>query len=276
MKALEVITVLLALGLVVSFVTLQFQAALGCGILIVVCGLLSVPGDKQPPRKWVTRPAYNVPAEDPSLAQRQTGSRDIRVLVPEEVLAPGSRPLRIVAAASRQYGVLPEVLLTHWYLESGMSLGGGMGVGRHLALAQIVRQQFGSATAYRRSRFVINEADLHTIAAHCGYDPQEVKGSSTGALGPMQFQPSTWVLGAVDADGDGRACPLNLADAMFTAARKLRRDYERTGSWNEAMYKYAGAGPDARAYVARAQPILRFFRQFWQERMGGKPVASNP
>lgn len=267
----NILVVVLALGLILSLVTFQFQAALGCGIFAVALGLISGIGEK---KTRVTRTAYAVPA--PSLAQGHAGSKGIKVLIPEEVLAPHSRPLRIVAAASREYSVPPEVLLTVWFKESAMSLGGGAGVGRNLALAQIVRYQFGSVTAYRRSRFVQNEADMRAIADHCGYNLQEVRGSETGALGPMQFQPSTWVLGAVDADGDGRACPLNLADAMFTAARKLGRDYGQLGSWNRAMLNYAGGDcAENRAYVARAQPLLRFFRQFWQERAEPRLASSN-
>lgn len=224
----------------------------------------------KPRRETGLSRALNRLAEQAYRAKHAPMGQGIKVLVPGEVLAPNSRPLRIVAAASQQYNVPPEVLLSRWYQESGMSLGGGVGVGRHLALATIVRQKYGSETAYRRGRFAQNEADLRAIAAHCGYDLEELRGSSTGAQGPFQIQPSTWVLGAVDADGDGKACPLNLADAAFTAARKLRKDYERTGSWNRAILAYAGVDcAQNRAYVQRAQPLLGFFRRFWAERFTG-------
>jgi hypothetical protein len=45
--------------------------------------------------------------------------------------------------------------------------------------------------------------------------------SSAGALGPMQFLPSTWAAYGVDGDGDGRADVTNPVDAMHGAARLL-------------------------------------------------------
>jgi Transglycosylase SLT domain len=46
--------------------------------------------------------------------------------------------------------------------------------------------------------------------------------SSAGAIGWMQFMPSTWEVYGVDADGDGKADPWDAVDAIFTAARYLR------------------------------------------------------
>jgi murein DD-endopeptidase MepM/ murein hydrolase activator NlpD len=45
--------------------------------------------------------------------------------------------------------------------------------------------------------------------------------SSAGAIGWMQFMPSTWLRWGMDADGDGIADPWNPEDAVFAAARYL-------------------------------------------------------
>jgi murein DD-endopeptidase MepM/ murein hydrolase activator NlpD len=45
--------------------------------------------------------------------------------------------------------------------------------------------------------------------------------SSAGAVGWMQFMPSTWMRWGVDADGDGVANPWDPEDAVFSAARYL-------------------------------------------------------
>jgi membrane-bound lytic murein transglycosylase B len=45
--------------------------------------------------------------------------------------------------------------------------------------------------------------------------------SSAGAVGWMQFMPSTWATYGVDANGDGVADPNNPEDAIFAAARYL-------------------------------------------------------
>src|SRR4051794_23921024 len=46
--------------------------------------------------------------------------------------------------------------------------------------------------------------------------------SSAGALGWMQFMPSTWKQYGVDANKDGRKDPYNPVDAIFAAARYLK------------------------------------------------------
>jgi transglycosylase-like protein with SLT domain/peptidase M23-like protein len=46
--------------------------------------------------------------------------------------------------------------------------------------------------------------------------------SSAGALGWMQFMPSTWKRYGVDANRDGRTDPFNPVDAIFAAARYLK------------------------------------------------------
>jgi murein DD-endopeptidase MepM/ murein hydrolase activator NlpD len=45
--------------------------------------------------------------------------------------------------------------------------------------------------------------------------------SSAGALGWMQFMPSTWEMWGTDANGDGVADPWNPEDAVYSAARYL-------------------------------------------------------
>jgi transglycosylase-like protein with SLT domain len=51
---------------------------------------------------------------------------------------------------------------------------------------------------------------------------QNLGPSSAGAVGWMQFMPSTWVTYGVDANGDGIKDPNNPNDAIFAAARYLR------------------------------------------------------
>lgn len=248
------------------------------GICLIAVGVIFVNGITEESKRAASQ-TVRARNDSPSLETSEGRGKTVRdelagqggqmkIYVPAALLEPGSKPLAIILSASRYYGVPAEVLLTHWYLESGMRLGGdGGGAGGYSALRQIISKQSEPAERHRWHRFVANERDLRAIAEHCGYDLQTLQGSSTGALGPMQIQPSTWVLGAVDADGDGQACPLNLADAMFTAAMKLRNDYGRLGDWNGAMLAYGGVNcARNRAYVDRAQPILQQFRNWLASR----------
>jgi murein DD-endopeptidase MepM/ murein hydrolase activator NlpD len=50
---------------------------------------------------------------------------------------------------------------------------------------------------------------------------QNMGPSSAGAVGWMQFMPSTWLRWGLDADGDGVADPWNATDAVYAAARYL-------------------------------------------------------
>ena len=61
-------------------------------------------------------------------------------------------------------------------------------------------------------------ASINKIESNFG---QNMGPSSAGAVGWMQFMPSTWLRWGVDADGDGIADPWNPTDAVFAAARYL-------------------------------------------------------
>ena len=61
-------------------------------------------------------------------------------------------------------------------------------------------------------------AAINDIESNFG---QNMGPSSAGAVGWMQFMPSTWERWGLDADGDGVANPWVAADAIFAAARYL-------------------------------------------------------
>src|SRR4051794_35420435 len=61
-------------------------------------------------------------------------------------------------------------------------------------------------------------AAINKIESNFG---QNMGPSSAGAIGWMQFMPSTWLRWGVDADGSGVADPWNATDAVYAAARYL-------------------------------------------------------
>ena len=61
--------------------------------------------------------------------------------------------------------------------------------------------------------------------------------SSAGAIGWMQFMPSTWLEWGVDADGDGVADPWDPTDAVYSAARYLAAAGGATNI-SRAVYAY--------------------------------------
>ena len=78
--------------------------------------------------------------------------------------------------------------------------------------------------------------------------------STAGAVGWMQFLPSTWKRYGVDANGDGIADPYNPADAIFTAARYLHAAGAST-NLSQAIFAYNHAGWYVQSVLLRAQLI---------------------
>jgi len=83
-----------------------------------------------------------------------------------------------------------------------------------LSTLHVLWQQAGSA--YGIPWQVL--ASINKIESNFG---QNMGPSSAGAVGWMQFMPSTWLRWGVDADGDGIADPWNATDAIYSAARYL-------------------------------------------------------
>jgi hypothetical protein len=69
---------------------------------------------------------------------------------------------------------------------------------------------------------------------------RNVGPSTAGALGPMQFLPSTWAFSGVDGDGDGKADIMNAYDAVPAAALYLCRAGAANGPQGlyDAIFSY--------------------------------------
>ena len=78
--------------------------------------------------------------------------------------------------------------------------------------------------------------------------------SSAGAVGWMQFLPSTWKQWGVDANGDGVADPYNPVDAIFTAARYLHAA-DASSNLSNAIFAYNHATWYVQSVLLRAQLI---------------------
>ena len=87
---------------------------------------------------------------------------------------------------------------------------------QQLALEDLQQLWSDAGTAYGIPWQVL--AAINKIESNFG---QNMGPSSAGAIGWMQFLPSTWHRWGVDADGDGVANPWNAADAIYSAARYL-------------------------------------------------------
>ena len=76
--------------------------------------------------------------------------------------------------------------------------------------------------------------------------------SSAGAVGWMQFMPSTWLRWGLDADGNGVADPWNAPDAIYAAARYLAASGGQTDI-SRAVFSYNHADWYVREVLDLAQ-----------------------
>ncbi|HEX8206822.1 MAG TPA: lytic murein transglycosylase [Solirubrobacteraceae bacterium] len=78
--------------------------------------------------------------------------------------------------------------------------------------------------------------------------------SSAGALGWMQFMPSTWKSYGVDANGDGKKDPYNPVDAIFAAAKYLKAAGAET-DLRRAIFAYNHADWYVESVLMRARLV---------------------
>jgi len=82
--------------------------------------------------------------------------------------------------------------------------------------------------------------------------------SSAGALGPMQFLPSTWAAYGVDGDGDGQADIMSPYDAVPSAAAYLCRSGANRGP--DGLYDAIFAYNRADSYVQKVLGLAAQYR----------------
>ena len=103
------------------------------------------------------------------------------------------------------------------------------------------RAQFLPIYAGASERFGLDPRGPSVLAAihgiENGFSPGGGPTSSAGAVGPMQFLPSTWAVYGVDGNGDGVKDINNVWDAIFGAANLLHAD-GAPGDWRRAIFSY--------------------------------------
>ena len=128
----------------------------------------------------------------------------------------------LLAGLAERHGVPAETLLAIWGVESGY----GAQLGSFDVFAALATVAF----AGRRTEFAERElfAALAVLAETGG---RELRGSWAGAMGHVQFLPSSFLAHAVDYDGDGRRdiWADDPADALASAANYLAESGWRRG-----------------------------------------------
>ncbi len=157
---------------------------------------------------------------------------DYRIRIGREKLAANRNLLQEIYA---RYGVPPEVIVAIWGLES--SFGAAMGkIDIFEALATIAYT--GRRKDYARTQLLAALTILEkNLAAR-----SQLRGSWAGAMGYTQFIPSTYLVYAVDHDGNGRKDLWTALPDVFasTANYLAKSNWQRGQPWGREITLPAG------------------------------------
>jgi membrane-bound lytic murein transglycosylase B len=152
----------------------------------------------------------------------------------------------VLDAVSQQYGVAPRFVIALWGLET--NFGDYTGDYRVIdALATLAYDERRGPMFRRQLLAALRIVDQ----GH--QDPGRMKGSWAGAMGQVQFMPTTFLDYAVDHDGDGRKDVWeSLPDAFASAAHYLDRSGWNTGqTWGREVTLPAALALDSEALGQR-------------------------
>jgi hypothetical protein len=172
-----------------------------------------------------------IPGVD-ALVGRRTGA-DLGLIsnVALMVNAPGADPAALVTAVKRLLDPQASVINLH---------------------GQAEQQATGYLDLYKRAATTCPGLPWTVLAAIGQVESDHGRNagpSSAGALGPMQFLPSTWKVYGVDGDGDGKADITNPFDAIPGAAKYLCAS--GGGKGGQSLYKAIFAYNHADWYVQK-------------------------
>jgi membrane-bound lytic murein transglycosylase B len=122
----------------------------------------------------------------------------------------------LLDALRAEYGVPPQYIMAFWGIETNY--------GTFMGDFQVVRSVATLACMTKRRDFFSNETvQALRILAMNHMTREQMRGSWAGAMGNMQFMPSTFMKYGVDRTGDGRIdLWTSLPDAFASAANFLR------------------------------------------------------
>jgi membrane-bound lytic murein transglycosylase B len=159
---------------------------------------------------------------------------DWRVTRGKEVLGDNASLFRSI---QRKYSVPKEVVAAVWGLESAYGRDTGS-FNIFEALATLAYH--GPRTAFGREQLIA----AMKIMQQEKLEPSQMTSSWAGAIGHTQFVPTTFLLHAVDGDGDGVRNLWNAPDALASAANYLKVSGWQAGErWGQEVQL-----PDGFAY----------------------------
>lgn len=129
-----------------------------------------------------------------------------------------------------RYGVPPQYLIALWGLETNY--------GSYTGNSPVLDSLATLACDERRSDFFTTELfEALRLVQENVIAPGQLQGSWAGAMGNMQFMPSTYRQHAIDADGDGRADLWNSTRDTFTSVARFLKalDWQSGYRWGREV-----------------------------------------
>jgi membrane-bound lytic murein transglycosylase B len=149
-----------------------------------------------------------------------------------------------------RFGVEKEVLVAVYRVETNL----GNVKGNYLVFNSLLTM---SVFENRRSEWATEELiNLLILCKNTSKDPFSIKGSWAGAFGLCQFIPSSYLLYAVDGNGDGEIDLFNFYDAMASIASYLKAHGWESGSADKkkkAVWAYNHCDNYVKAVLAYAR-----------------------
>lgn len=167
-----------------------------------------------------------------------------------------TRHRALLRAVSAKYGVDPSVIVAIWGVES--NFGRFSGVRPTIAVLATLGYESRRAEFFRGQLL-----DALTILDRGDIDLLRLKGSWAGAMGQVQFMPSSYLRFAVDEDGDGRRdIWTSHADVFGSIANYLREHGWTAGvRWGREVRVPATADAAVRAAVTPRESTCRAARE---------------
>ena len=165
-----------------------------------------------------------------------------------------------------QYGVEPQYIVALWGIETRY----GRITGGYPVIAALATLAYDG----RRSAFFRKELIRALKILEEGHiDVKDMDGSWAGAMGQVQFMPSSFVSYAVDYDGDGRRDIWdNVPDALASAANYLSRSgWKKNQGWGNKVSLPAGFSKNLVGESSR-----KTIKKWQQLGVTGKGVAGKP
>lgn len=185
--------------------------------------------------------------------------------VSEKRVEKGLEMMRSNAAAlrraDRKYGVDKEALAAFWGMETNYgSVMGDLPIPASLATLAYE----GRRGAFFRSQLL----DALRIIEDGKAKAEDLKGSWAGAMGQMQFMPSTFLAYGVDGDGDGKIdLRGSAADALSSGANYLKSEGWRKGEPIAVEARLPKRFDWSQAREGNRKEIAKW------ERMGVRPIG---